>query len=796
MAKREVKQWITVNGVHIPIFEGQSKEEAVKAALEKKKSAGPISKATRGKKIAEHTKKATEYASAIVKRELAEKNYKNARKSGSEDRIRTMDRALDYAKDKEKQKYREVAKAYNRADEAREKKAYDEVKFGKKNTFENRKKLKDQIDAYVKAHPNPNAEDRKKVSEMRDRYNVMLKESTAKTKAKVNAQLAEERKQEAKKKELEELKREHYKLYKHDEDNIPGRDEKLNELENKIRELEKKSTPNAEKSTSQSVPASKGSTPEFKNRQEAEEYYKNKFAGVSSTYANKMAKKLGVEGRGKDKREALAKAYADKWETSQNISNNDAEKEKQIARNAAERQQAEQSKDFITHVSDGHEVQIPRKTIEARLKQAEEHKQALYDMANRPNSRYKLNPNDLRKADEDINKYKSQLQGNDSITKDSTEFSSRDFDNYAKGTKVQIENETWTKTGNDTWKNSQGDKLTNRDMYDNNIDGNMKGDLDVTVTPPSKKSGVTKVGETSNPEKAISTLNDLKKQAWQPSKDKGYADKIRDEIKRIGEELPDGTVLARVNQNTRTQYTSQGAVQSQNTEISKLYKINGKWSKYKDGSGETDFAREIVYNSGELQTLEQAEKRAAELKKGDYIQTKGYGVKEKWQPTNDERNAAIMAERAGGLSLEDATRKVDRMSPEQVRKLAGSQNKQSAPKQQDDANKIMGREIPKYKKDEKQYIKDLHADIHAAKPGTTLEFDAEDAYGNPIHFKYKKTDKESVWGSYVWDVEERRPIKGAGVGVTTNTALGGKDFAELIAIRKKQDAEYRNKKKK
>lgn len=33
MAERKVKQWITVNGVHVPIFEGQSKDEAVKKAL-------------------------------------------------------------------------------------------------------------------------------------------------------------------------------------------------------------------------------------------------------------------------------------------------------------------------------------------------------------------------------------------------------------------------------------------------------------------------------------------------------------------------------------------------------------------------------------------------------------------------------------------------------------------------------------------------------------------------------------------------------------------------------------------
>ena len=34
MAKREIKQWITVNGIHVPIYEGQSKGQAVKGFLE------------------------------------------------------------------------------------------------------------------------------------------------------------------------------------------------------------------------------------------------------------------------------------------------------------------------------------------------------------------------------------------------------------------------------------------------------------------------------------------------------------------------------------------------------------------------------------------------------------------------------------------------------------------------------------------------------------------------------------------------------------------------------------------
>ena len=36
---QEVKQWITVNGNHIPIFDGQSKEQAINAFLSNQKRA-------------------------------------------------------------------------------------------------------------------------------------------------------------------------------------------------------------------------------------------------------------------------------------------------------------------------------------------------------------------------------------------------------------------------------------------------------------------------------------------------------------------------------------------------------------------------------------------------------------------------------------------------------------------------------------------------------------------------------------------------------------------------------------
>jgi len=55
MADREVKQWITVNGKHVPIFEGESKAAAIKRAADKQINDDADKKE---KQIAENKKKA------------------------------------------------------------------------------------------------------------------------------------------------------------------------------------------------------------------------------------------------------------------------------------------------------------------------------------------------------------------------------------------------------------------------------------------------------------------------------------------------------------------------------------------------------------------------------------------------------------------------------------------------------------------------------------------------------------------------------------------------------------------
>ena len=52
-AERKVKQWITVNGHHIPIFEGESKQDAVDRVIKKNEG---TSKKSKKKSLYDHLK--------------------------------------------------------------------------------------------------------------------------------------------------------------------------------------------------------------------------------------------------------------------------------------------------------------------------------------------------------------------------------------------------------------------------------------------------------------------------------------------------------------------------------------------------------------------------------------------------------------------------------------------------------------------------------------------------------------------------------------------------------------------
>lgn len=82
----------------------------------------------------------------------------------------------------------------------------------------------------------------------------------------------------------------------------------------------------------------KNPEPDFHSEHEAYEYYRKKFSECSSTYRNKVATKLNIEGRGQAKIDALARAMTNRWKTSHNVVSDQGQKEKQIQ---ASKQQAE-----------------------------------------------------------------------------------------------------------------------------------------------------------------------------------------------------------------------------------------------------------------------------------------------------------------------------------------------------------------------------------------------------------------------------------------------------------------------
>ena len=111
-------------------------------------------------------------------------------------------------------------------------------------------------------------------------------------------------------------------------------------------------------------------------------------------------------------------------------------------------------------------------------------------------------------------------------------------------------------------------------------------------------------GKKNDLQQNVDALNEFHDKAWKSGADK---DALRTLIKQRADAMPDGTVLARVKQETSSTYTSKGIMQQTETKMSKLYKINGQWSRYKDGSGKIDdIASEVIHGSGKLQTLDAA----------------------------------------------------------------------------------------------------------------------------------------------------------------------------------------------
>ena len=362
MAERKVKQWITVNGVHIPIFEGQSKEQTIKKFIDRVKTKGhetfkgPKDQEQRAKdkdEIVEHVKKkwddpersreekqeAKDNWARYMRVKGANQTAARIEKIGSEDKTSALNKEQEQAIKRFADANPWVKSAINK--ELESGKSWDDV-MKQVYAITPEGKNQDIMDTIDKAKRYADAENAATAA-----YDKAMKTGSKEDYDEFNRKYAEVKKmqaaessganKEAKKKAFAEATA-NRKAHLSGEKPIPSSFDNMSSQE---REQWRKDTKKAAEQPvkEKSAPAKKGE-PEFKSREEAESFYRDKFANVSATYANKMAAKLGIEGRGKDKREALAKAYTEKWQTAHNINKDEDLKEKQIAQNKEQAEKA------------------------------------------------------------------------------------------------------------------------------------------------------------------------------------------------------------------------------------------------------------------------------------------------------------------------------------------------------------------------------------------------------------------------------------------------------------------------
>lgn len=380
MAKqeKEVERWITVNGARVPIFKDGSVggppalrkkvESSLKKKSEKKDSFQraadhEVSNVQNAKENVELLKKELkkhpdDAHTAEIKARLkkAQEDHKKLKKGDTSDSNFKTAKEWDAGKDKKSSYNDEIkkianehlSKVWNREGGVANKELYDaadkiaevhgldkaEVRNTAMRAFEKKQmaEIKNRREAEAATKFDPyNADDDKYATKLKvgdkvkierngKEYHAVIKELDAE----VHSTLPNGRhvcKPAYEATILSDTGKEEY--------NIAGAN-KTRITPDEIKGVSKRESSKNDK-TPKAAPKSK--TPEFKSAEEAEKYYQEKFAGVSSTYANKMAAKLGIEGKGKEKREALAKAYTEKWKQSQSINKDLDLKEKQIAQN-------------------------------------------------------------------------------------------------------------------------------------------------------------------------------------------------------------------------------------------------------------------------------------------------------------------------------------------------------------------------------------------------------------------------------------------------------------------------------
>lgn len=117
----------------------------------------------------------------------------------------------------------------------------------------------------------------------------------------------------------------------------------------------------------------------------------------------------------------------------------------------------------------------------------------------------------------------------------------------------------------------------------------------------------------------ISKLNSLKDEFMSNLyRDKDKANEVKNQIKQVLQDAPDGTEMCRVVQDTSSGWTSHGSYSNTYTVIKTLKKENGVWEMYgRKKENLDDAVSSIVFNEGILMTRAEAEKEEERQKVND-----------------------------------------------------------------------------------------------------------------------------------------------------------------------------------
>ena len=117
----------------------------------------------------------------------------------------------------------------------------------------------------------------------------------------------------------------------------------------------------------------------------------------------------------------------------------------------------------------------------------------------------------------------------------------------------------------------------------------------------------------------ISKLNNLKDEFMSNLyKDKDKANEVKEQVKQVLQDAPDGTALYRLYKETSSGWTSHGSYYDERTVVHEYKKENGNWTMCgKKKNTIDDAVMSVLYNEGKFMTKEEAEAKRDEEKVND-----------------------------------------------------------------------------------------------------------------------------------------------------------------------------------